>query len=285
MGNRLVKAKRIVAIVFGSFVSSIAVNELIIPHFLLSGGVSGVAIIIQYTTGIAAGALIMIINIPIFIVGIRETDSDFIAYSFIGTAALSIFLIVLKDVEVLRWIRVDDTMLASVFGGVIYGIGSGIVFKNRGSMGGTDIVAVIVKKRRSINIGSVIFLINIAIIGIASILYGVKPAMFTLISMYISSVVLDKVQEGFDRKKSIFIVSEKEDEVAAGILNKLNRGVTFLYGEGAYTKSNRRILYCIVTTRQLAELKHIVALIDSKAFLSVTDIAEVLGKGFKKTEL
>lgn len=283
MGSRLEGAKRIFAIVFGSFLSSIAINQLIIPHFLLSGGVGGIAIVIQYITGVAAGALILIINIPIFIIGIRETDRDFIAHSLIGTVALSIFLIVLKDIELLKYVRVDDTMLASIFGGVLNGIGAGIIFKNRGSMGGTDIIAVIVKKYKSMNIGSVLFLINIIIVCIASLLYGVKPGMFALISMYISSVVLDRVQEGFDRKKSVFIISEKVDEVSKAILSKLNRGVTLLYGEGAYTKNDRRVIYCIVTTKQLAELKHIIEAIDPKVFLTVSDTTEVLGKGFKNT--
>lgn len=276
-------AFRVAAIILGSMLSAVAINELLIPHRLLSGGVGGIALIIQYVTGISAGALILIMNIPIFIVGVKEIDKDFIIHSFIGTVSLSILMIVLKDIGVLRSIRVDDIMLSSIFGGVINGIGAGIVFKNRGSMGGADIIAVIIKKYRSVNIGSVMFGINVVIIFIASIMYGVKPAMYTLISMYISSSIIDKVQEGFDRKKSVFIVSEKEDEVARAIMDGLNRGVTYFYGEGAYTKSSRRIIYCIITTKQLAKLKHIVESIDPKAFLSVGDTAEVLGKGFENT--
>lgn len=283
MKNSLKASIRIAYIILGSFLYAVAINEFIIPHLLLSGGVGGIAIIIQYMTGIGAGALILIINIPIFIVGVREIDRDFIIHSLIGTVALSVFLIILKDVWFLHAIRVDDTMLSSIFGGVITGIGSGVVFRNRGSLGGSDIIAVIVKKYRSANIGGVIFAINVIIVSIASFMYGVKPGMFTLVSMYIASVVMDRVQEGFDRRKSIFIVSEREDEVADAILKRLHRGVTFLYGEGAYTKNRRRIIYCIVTTKQLAELKHIVEEADPAAFLSVSDTAEVLGKGFKNT--
>lgn len=274
---------RAAIIIAGSFIHAVAINELLIPHHLLSGGVGGVAIIIQYATGISAGALILIMNIPIFIIGLKETDRDFIVYSFIGMVSLSLFLILLKNVQLFSFIRVDDIMLAGIFGGAISGIGSGIIFKHRGSLGGTDIIAVIVKKRRSINIGTVIFMINIAIICVASALYGIKPAMYTLLSMYISSTVLDRVQEGFDRKKSVFIVSDNEDKVADAILKKLHRGVTFLYGEGAYTKNEKRIIYCIVTTKQLAELKHIVNDTDPKAFLTVSDAAEVRGKGFENT--
>lgn len=283
MRSKLKPVLRVLSILTGSLLSAIAVNELLVPHLLLSGGVGGIALIVQYLSGIPSGALILVINIPIFITGIREIDRDFILYSLIGTVSLSVFLIILRNIEALRFIRVDDTMLAGIFGGVLNGIGSGIVFRNRGSMGGSDIIAVIIKKKRSINIGTVLFSINLVIILAASALYGVKPAMFTLISMYISSMVLDRVQEGFNRKKSVFIVSEKEDEVAEAILKSLNRGVTFLNGEGAYTKSNRRIIYCVVTTTQLAQLKHIVEAVDSNAFLTVSDTAEVLGKGFRNT--
>lgn len=273
----------IIIIIFGSFLYAVAVDELLIPHHLLSGGVSGVAMMVQYATGISAGALIIVMNIPIFILGIREIDREFIIQSFLGMVISSLFMILLKEVHLFNFLRVDDTMLASIFGGVVSGIGSGIVFRRRGSLGGTDIIAVIVKKRRSINVGTVIFTINVAIICLASLLYGIKLGMFTLISMYVASWVLDRVQEGFDRKKAVFIISEREDEVADAILRELHRGVTFLYGEGAYTNNRKKIIYCIITTRQLAELKHIVSGADPKAFLTVNDAAEVLGRGFEKT--
>lgn len=276
---------RLFSILIGSLISAVAVNEFLIPHHLLSGGVGGIALIIQYITDISAGALILIINIPIFIIGIREIDRDFITYSFIGTVSLSLLLIALKNITIFSFLRVDDIMLASIFGGVLNGMGSGIVFRNRGSMGGTDIIAVIVKKHKSINIGTVLFLANIGVIIAGSFLNGIKPAMYTLISMYISSVVLDKVQEGFNRRKSVLIVSSKEDEVASAIMKNIHRGVTFLEGEGAYTGAQRRIIYCIVTTTQLAQLKQIVESVDSQAFLSISDTAEVLGKGFRHSEL
>jgi uncharacterized membrane-anchored protein YitT (DUF2179 family) len=272
---------RIAVIIVGSFLAAVAISELIIPHRLLSGGVGGAAIIIQYLTGVSAGILILVINIPIFIFGLRETDRDFIVHSFIGTVSLSLFLIFIQQSGLFSFLRVDDIMLSSIYGGVLNGVGAGLIFRNRGSMGGTDIIAVIIKKHRSINVGTVIFSINVVIICASSLLYGIKPAMYTLISMYLTSAVMDRVQEGFDRKKSVLIISSKEDEVAKAILDNLHRGVTYLYGEGAYTKSSRRIIYCIITTRQLAKLKFIVESADREAFLTVSDASEVLGRGFK----
>ena len=273
----------IMIIISGSFLYALSVNEFLIPHHLLNGGISGISIMIQYATGIPAGALMLAMNIPIFIIGVREIDREFIIQSFVGMVSSSLFMILLKEVQTFDFLRVDDTMLASIFGGVVIGIGSGIIFRRRGSLGGTDIIAVIVKKRRSINIGTVTFLMNVAIIFLASLLYGIKRGMFTLISMYVSAWVLDRVQEGLDRKKSVFIISEREDEVADAILKNLHRGVTFLYGEGAYTNNKKKIIYCIITTKQLAELKHIVRGADPRAFFTVSDTAEVLGRGFEKT--
>jgi uncharacterized membrane-anchored protein YitT (DUF2179 family) len=277
--------KRITYVLAGSLISAVSINEFMIPHHLLSGGVGGVALILQYITGFSAGALILIMNIPIFLFGIKTIDKDFIIYSVIGTFSMSVFLILLKDVTIFNRLVVDDIMLASIFGGVAHGLGAGIVFKNRGSMGGSDIIAVVVKRKRSINIGTISFLINLVIVYISSFLFGMKPAMYTLISMYISSRVLDKVQEGFDRKKSVMIITEKEEEVAQAIITTLHRGVTYLYGEGAYTLNQRRILYCIVTTKQIAKVKHIVNIIDPKAFFTINDTSEVMGKGFKSSSI
>lgn len=277
--------KRIAYILAGSLIYAISINEFIIPHHLLSGGVGGIALILQYITGFSAGALILIINIPIFLFGIREIDRDFIIFSLIGTFSMSVFLIILKDFTIFNRFVVDDIMLSSIFGGVIHGLGAGIVFRNRGSMGGSDIIAVVVKRKRSINIGTISFLINLVIVYVSSFLFGMKPAMYTIISMYISSYVLDRVQEGFDRKKSVMIITQKEEEVAQAIINNLHRGVTYLYGEGAYTKNQRRILYCIVTTKQIAKVKHIVNTIDPQAFFTINDTSEVMGKGFKSSSI
>lgn len=281
MNKGLGKVLRVVYILCGAFLSAIAINEFLVPHHLLSGGVSGISLIVQYMSGIPSGVMVLAINLPIFLMGIKEIDRDFVIYSLLGTLSLSFFLIVLRDVRIFEAMRVDDTMLSCIFGGALNGLGCGIVFKNRGSTGGIDIVAVVVKKRRSTNIGSVLFIINLVIVLLASALFGVKPALFTLVSMYVSAMVLDKVQEGFDRKKSVLIICDRESEVADAIMKSMDRGVTFLHGEGAYTGTEREILYCIVTTRQLAQVKHIVQNIDPRAFFAVSDTAEVMGKGFK----
>jgi len=267
-------------ILLGGVISGISFNAFIMPHKLLSGGISGIALITNYLTGINPGVLIFALNIPIFILGYKFIDKEFIILSLIGMTSFSFFIDYFSFLR--EMYLVDDIMLSSIYGGILNGIGMGIVFRNRASQGGIDIIAVIVKKYFSFNLGSTSLIINLIIITTASFIYGLKPALYTLIAIYVASQVLDKVLQGFDIRKQVIIISEKEDEVVKEILKKLHRGVTYLEGEGAFTGSKKKVIYCIVTLNQLAKLKQIVREIDPNAFMAVSDTAEVLGRGFSQ---
>ena len=265
-------------IIFGSLLGGISFNLFLIPHKLLSGGVSGVALILNYIAGLNPGVLIFIFNIPIFIAGYKFVDREFILLSLLGMTVFSISIDMFSFLS--DYIYIEDTLLSCLYGGVLNGLGMGIVFKNRASQGGIDIVAVIFKKYYSINLGRTSLMINIIIIAIASFFFGLEPAMYTLVSMYVASTVLDKVQQGFGNSKSVMIITDHEQQVADAILQTLDRGVTYLEGEGAYTGNKKKVIYCIVALKQLAKLKQIVNDIDSSAFMAVSDTAEVLGYGF-----
>lgn len=265
-------------ILLGGVIGGISFNVFLIPHKLLSGGVSGIALILNYLFGLNPGVLLFVMNIPVFLLGYKFVDKEFIILSLIGMTAFSMSIDVFSFLR--HIIYIDDILLSCLYGGVLNGIGMGIVFRNRASQGGIDIIAVIAKKYFSMNLGSTSMMINFVIVAIGSLFYGLKPAMYTLVSMYVSSTVLDKVQQGFGRSKSIMIITDKEQQVADEILRKLDRGVTYLEGEGAYTGNQKRVIYCIITLNQLAKLKQIVKEIDGKAFMAVSDTAEVLGHGF-----
>lgn len=283
MNSKREEVLRLIYILMGSLITAISINIFTIPHKLVSGGVSGIALIIQYLTGIPTGYMVFLINIPIFIFGIKEVDKDFIIHSLIGTVALSVFLVLTRNLS--SYFYVKDILLSCIYAGVFGGIGIGIVLRNRGSQGGTDIIAVVVKRRYGISIASVSFIINIVIVIIGAVLNNVEIALYTLISMYVSSVVLNRVIEGFDRKKLLFIVTEKDKEVSQAIMNEIGRGVTFFYGEGAYTNEKRNVIFCIVTSFQVARTKKVIEDIDKSAFISILDAAEVEGKGFKRPAL
>lgn len=268
----------ILMIILGSAFSGVAFNLFIVPHKLLSGGISGISLILNYLFNANIGILFLVFNIPIFILGYKYVDREFVLLSIIGTVSFSFW------VEVFSFFResmiVPDVMLSCIYAGVLNGIGLGIVLKNRASQGGIDIIAVILKKYFSMNIGSTSMIINTFIVIAASFITNLNLAMYTLISMYVSSTVVDKIQQGFDRRKSIMIITDKEKQVADEIFKKLVRGITYLEGEGAYTGNRKRVIYCIVNLNQLAKLKHIVREIDPNAFITVSDTAEVMGQGF-----
>lgn len=271
-------AYRLFMIAVGSLVSSAGVNAFLLPHHMLSGGATGVAMIIYFLTHWSVGLMVLLLNIPLFYAAYHYMDREFVLVSAYGIVVFSAALVVTQPLEQLR--AVDDSMLAAIFGGVVSGIGGGLIFRVNGSAGGTDIVAAILKRYCAFNVGMVGFGINLVIISISSLLFGLKPALFTLIAMYLSGRVTDNVVEGVNRRKTITIISEYSEEIAQSILSQLGRGVTFLSGTGAYTRQDKRVVYAVVTTMELAKIKFIVESIDPQAFMIVSEAAEVLGRGF-----
>ncbi len=281
--NVSVDISKLGAIIIGNLLCSIALNGFFIPNKLLSGGVGGISIMIYYLTQIPTSLLIFAINIPIFLIGMRIIDKEFIAYSFISMVFLSFSVELTAGIG--QYIVLDDIILSAVFGAIFNGVGMGILFRSRVSQGGLDIIAAIFKKKYNINVGTGLMAFNTLIVVIASTLFGLEPAMYTLISMYIGYQIVDKVQEGLDQKKNVMLVSDNAEEIAEVIMKKLNRGVTFLQAEGAYSKSNKKVIYCILTTTQIGKLKEIIEQYDPKAFMTIQSIQEVKGTGFKNIGL
>ncbi|GAA0787327.1 YitT family protein [Hathewaya limosa] len=271
---------RLFMIILGTFIYSLSVNLFITPHKLIAGGVTGVAIIIQYLTYIPSGIFVFLLNIPLFIMGIKFLDKEFGICSFIGMMSMSLFLVITKDFT--KAYHMNDILLSSICGGVIGGLGMGIVFRCRGSEGGTDIISVIVKKKYGVTIGTISFIINICIVILGAVVGGsIEIAIYTIISMYMKSAFMDKVIEGLDRKKMLFVITKKPEEVKEVILNKLGRGVTFLNGQGAYTGEDKKIIYSVMSSKQLAKGKELINKIDPTAVITIMEVAEVQGKGFK----
>ncbi|MDP4176806.1 MAG: YitT family protein [Bacillota bacterium] len=267
-------------ILLGSFLGSIGINMFLTNAKLLSSGLSGIALIFQYMFNIQAGVLIIVLNIPLFILSFIKLDRRFTIYSVTGTIALSLSLILTHNAGSI--INMNDKLLYCIYGGAINGIGFGIVFAHNGSTGGFDIVSMLIKKKYSnFDLGNIMFCINLIIIAASTVLFNLPIALYTLLAMYIQTFVLDHVVKGTNKKKLVFIITNKENEIQELIMTRLRRGVTLLYGEGAYTKEKRKILYCIIPLSQLPEIKKIVTTIDKKAFLTIADATEVQGTGFK----
>ena len=283
LGDRKEILRKLFYITVGNFLCSIAINLFFVTNGLVSGGVGGLGIMIQYLTNIPTGISVFILNLPIFLAGYKMLDKKFLVYAFISTFIFSSILTATKGIG--SYLVVDDIFLASVFGAIFNGLGMGLMFKNGTCQGGFDVIAAILKKKYNINIGTGLMAFNTIIISFSSLLFGYKPAMYTLVALYIAYQILDKVQTGFNVQKNIIIVSDKSDELASAIMKELHRGVTFLNGKGGYTQDDKKIIYCILSSREIAKLKEILEDTDPSAFFTINDVVEVKGSGFKSLEI
>lgn len=265
----------------GCIIASLGVNIFLSHAKLLSGGATGIGLILQYTIGIPAGIAVFLVNIPLLILSYKKLNRSFTMYTTIGMLCLSISLIITKPLVNLGCLDNLDLLLYCIYGGVLCGIGYGIVFLRNGSTGGTDILTMLIRKKYSnFNIGKLGFFLNLIIILIGAVISGIPEALYTLISLFIQSTVLDKMLKGFSSKKLLLILTDKEDDVINYVLKDLHRGITSLLAEGEYTHDRKKMLYCIVTARQMIELKSTIHEIDPRAFITIVDISEVRGKGF-----
>ncbi|AHM57128.1 hypothetical protein EAL2_c18360 [Peptoclostridium acidaminophilum DSM 3953] len=277
----MVSPVRILGMILGNIFCALAINGFLVPHKLLSGGVGGIAILLNATTGIQIGLTVFIMNLPIFLVAYRKLDREFTIYSFINMILFSLTLYFTSDV--FSRFAVDDILLSAVFGGIFNGIGMGLTFKSRSSQGGTDIIGAFVKKKWSIKVTNVLMGANLVIVSIGGVAFGAERAMYTLMAMYVAYQVVDKVQLMFDNKLSVMIISPKSEELSSVIMDETGRGVTFFKAEGGYSGSDQKVIYSIVNSSELQTLRSIVSRIDSNAFMSVNEATEVRGRGFKES--
>jgi len=269
--------KKIVPITVGSVLVAVAYNVLVVPYGLLSGGLSGIALIGKYLLNIPLPLGILILNIPVFIFGLRELDVKFILYSLIGTLIMTAALPLTEPYVPIPKL---DIFLAAIFSGVVGGIGGGIILRCGASAGGADIIGMIVKKKWNISLGACFFYFNVVVILISLMFFELKIALYTIVSMWVSGRVTDKVIQGLSSYKSVMIISDENTRIAEHIMEELGRGVTFLEGQGGYTGESKMVINCVVNNIEIPRLKDIVLRIDPRAFMFISDTAEVSGKGF-----
>lgn len=287
--------KNSLLIVLGSFITAVSINVFMVPYKIAPGGVSGIATVIYYLTSqkFPVGAIMLVLNIPLFVFGFKFIGRKFIVRTFFSTILLSVFIDFLEPytryfvdnylVKVEPSPSVPDLFLYSIFGGFLMGLGLGMVFKAGATTGGSDLAARIANHFiANLTMGQLIMIIDTAIIICATAAFNsFHLGMYAIITLYISSKVIDAVLEGVNFAKSVFIISDKSDEIAVRIMEVMDRGVTALRGIGMYTGKDKNVLLCIVHRGQLQQLKEIIMELDSNSFIILTDIREVLGEGFK----
>lgn len=248
-------AMRYVIIIIGCLLAAAAYNLFLIPMNFLSGGLAGIAFILYYLFNLPIGIMNFLLNIPILYIAYRYFGRLYFFDTILGTILFSVALDLTAFLN--AYPPLSEPMLCAIVGGVISGIGFGLIFRSNCNTGGVDVIAALIKK-----------------------LYSYNIAVYTFICMYIGGVLTNKMIDGFNMRKSIMIITEKPEAIADAIMIELDRGVTFLYGQGAYTKNNRKVIYVVITMRQVSRIKELTLDIDKNAFFIISDAREVTGEGF-----
>lgn len=272
--------RTLIYITIGATVFGTGVQGFIVPHQLLSGGISGLSLIIYYITQgvLSLGTINFLLNIPVLYAAWRWLGRWHLGVTLFGTLFMSVIINVLAPLSTLE--LTHNPIIGGILGGLFSGLGLGIVYRGGGNTGGIDPIALIIRNRFGLQIGSILFGINMMILVAGAIVINIEAAATTLISTYLSAMVTNKVISGFNQRKAMFIISYKPVTICNLIIEKLGRGATILNGEGAYTHQPKQVIMVVVSLLQVARLKAAVEAEDPTAFMVITDAAEVIGTGF-----
>lgn len=267
-------------VTFGAALMAAAINMFLEPNRIVSGGVTGLSMTINFLfPQLPIGTLVLLINIPLFLLSWKFVGSRFLLSTIYGTTIFSILI----DLSAPFLPAIDiEPLLAAVFGGAFMGVGMGIVFLRGATTGGSDVAARLLKLLLPhIQMGQLILLIDAVIVTLAGIILGsINSAFYAAITIYVDSVVLDKILYGTNYARVAYIISEQHVQIAQEIVEKLRRGVTFLNGQGAYSNKDKKVMLCVIKRHQIASLKSLVKEIDPNAFVILSEANEVLGEGF-----
>jgi uncharacterized membrane-anchored protein YitT (DUF2179 family) len=277
--NRIPKTFRdILGITFGVFLTAAALDIFLIPNKLAAGGVSGFSTVLHYLIGVPVGLTMLVFNVFLLILGTKTFGRVYGFKTIYGAVGVSLMVDILYPF--LPKVT-GDPMLSALYGGILSGIGMGIVFKHGGNTGGTDIIAQIVQKFTNIPVGKAFLFVDGTVMLTAAAAFGIKLALYGMISVFVMGWIIDLVQEGISSEKIVYIISEKTEDIARDILVELDRGATFLSGKGAYTGKSREVIFVVIERKQVEALLDIVRRYDPKAFVIIHEAKEVIGYGFK----
>jgi uncharacterized membrane-anchored protein YitT (DUF2179 family) len=280
--HRLLRwVQRLAFMAIGAGLAAVALEIFLVPNHIIDGGITGISIMLSDWTGWRLGIFLFALNLPFFFVGYQQIGRSFALSTLFSITLLSAFASLLVPVPGIT----EDPLLASVFGGILLGIGVGLILRNGGSSDGLDVVAILINKRVPWSIGQIILFFNIFILGSAGFVYGWDHAMYSLIAYYIAFKAIDVVVVGFEETKSVWIISDACEDIGEAMLHRLGRGVTYLHGEGAFSGEGKKVLFSVISRLEEAKLKMIVEDIDPDAFLAIASIAEVRGGRFKKRSI
>ena len=272
---------RTIAITIGAILMATGLEIFLVPNHVIDGGITGISIMLAHITHWKLGIFIFILNLPFVYMGYKQMGKTFAISTVYGIIVLSIFVSFFHPIPAFT----DDILLATVFGGMILGMGVGIVIRNGGALDGTEILALVITKKVPFSVGQIIMIINIFILGAAGFVFSWDRAMYSLLAYVIASKAIDTVVAGLEESKSVWIISDEAEEIGNAINARLGRGVTYIKGQGAFTGDSKKVIFSIITRLEESKLTTIVEDIDPTAFLAIGDISEVRGGRFKKRDI
>ena len=268
-------------ITLGAVIFGFGLKAIVIPGNMITGGFSGAGVLVYYYTGmLTPGIWYMVLNIPVFIMGWKYVSRRFFIYSLYGAATLTLVIDMIDYT-----LHLEDPVLTVLGGGTIMGAGVGIILRSLGSAGGNDIISVILNQKFGIRIGSYNFIFNLALFVFSAGFLSVDLLMYSIAMSFVTSMVMEYFIQLFNQRKMAIIITDASEEVAGQIMQRLQRGLTFIKGQGAYSKKDKNILMCVVNTFQIKRLEEIVFQIDPNAFVIIENTFNVLGQGFSKRKV
>jgi len=263
-----------------SLIYGLGINYFIVANHLAEGGFTGIALILHYKFGWPVGTIILIANIPLLLISWKLWGWNFISKTILGVAATSFAI----DLTASFQLKMGDLLLAALYGGVFTGTGLGIVLRYGGTTGGADIIGRLVNHFYGIRMGKFFLFFDFIVLSTVAIFFGLEITLYSLVTIFVFSKVVDFAIEGIDAARQALIISDHSKEIAKAIDKELDRGYTFLKGKGGFTDNDKEVLLCVVGKWQIFRLKKLVKKIDPKAFVIVSDVYETLGEGFKESD-
>ena len=273
----LSQLKNIIFLTVGAMITAFALESFLVPNNIIDGGVIGISMIVSHITKRNLGLLILILNTPFIIMAFKKMGGKFVVQTAFANIILAVFLNIFHHYKVTH-----DLLLATVFGGIILGLGVGIILKHEGSLDGTEMLSLVVSKKLGVSVGEFIMGINVFIYLAAGKVFSWESAMYSIMTYFIASKVIDTVMEGFNSSKSVRIISDNASAIGEQLIERLDISVTYLQGIGGYTGQDKDLIYCVISRLELPKMIDIIKEIDPKAFVSVVDVHEVYGGRFRK---
>ena len=278
--NRMSKnIMNMVLLTIGTIIAAAALELFLIPNTILDGGVTGISIIIYKLFRIPLGLLVIVLNIPFIYIGYKNLGKRFLLRTIYSMLSFALFLSYFEHFQPFT----EEILLATVFGGAILGIGVGIVIRCGGCVDGTESVAIVVNKKIDLSVGQVVLIFNLVIYTIAGFIFGFDRAMYSLLTYFITFKVIDFVSEGLEQAKAAMIITEKSSSMSKEIYKRLGRTTTSLKGKGLIS-GEKEVLYCVITRMEIYELKHIAEEMDESAFITISDVSDIIGNHIKSTK-